>query len=102
MGSWSPSRRSSSPGGESARPKAAPHSIPVDISAPSGSLAKFARTEPDAGRVFSHYVTLLERHPERLELEQSHLFDAMEHASREHDMQAILRVQALARRLSSP
>jgi hypothetical protein len=58
------------------------------------------RTEPDADRVFSHYVTLLEQHPERLELEQSHLFAAMEHASRKNDMYALLRIEALARRLS--
>jgi hypothetical protein len=58
------------------------------------------RTKPDADRVFSHYVTLLERHPERLELEQSHLFAAMEHASRKNDMNALLRIEALARRLS--
>jgi hypothetical protein len=58
------------------------------------------RTKSDADRVFSYYVTLLERHPERLELEQSHLFAAMEHASEKKDMHAILRVQALARRLS--
>jgi hypothetical protein len=58
------------------------------------------RTEPDAERVFSHYVTLLEQHPERLELEQSHLFAAMEHASRKNDMYALLRIEALARRLS--
>jgi hypothetical protein len=58
------------------------------------------RTKPDAERVFSHYVTLLERHPERLELEQSHLFAAMEHASRKNDMNALLRIEALARRLS--
>jgi hypothetical protein len=58
------------------------------------------RTKPDADRVFSHYVTLLERHPERLELEQFHLFAAMEHASRKNDMNALLRIEALARRLS--
>ncbi len=58
------------------------------------------RTKPDAERVFAHYVTLLERHPERLELEQSHLFAAMEHASRKNDMHALLRIEALARRLS--
>lgn len=57
------------------------------------------RTEPDAERVFSHYVTLLERHPERLTLEQSHLFAAMEHASRRNDMNALLRIEALVRRL---
>jgi len=57
------------------------------------------RTKPDADRVFSHYVTLLERHPERLELEQSHLFAAMEHASRKNDMNALLRIDALVSRL---
>ena len=58
------------------------------------------RTKPNADRVFSYYVTLLERHPERLDLEQSHLFAAMEHASQNNDMEAILRVQALAQSLS--
>jgi hypothetical protein len=58
------------------------------------------RTEPDADRVFTHYVTMLEKHPERLELEQSHLFAAMEHASRKNDMMALLRIGALARGLS--
>jgi hypothetical protein len=57
------------------------------------------RTRPAAERVFEHYVTLLERHPERLELEQSHLFAAMEHAYRKSDMNALLRVNALAERL---
>jgi hypothetical protein len=57
------------------------------------------RTKPAADRVFEHYVTLLERHPERLELEQSHLFAAMEHAYRKSDMNALLRVNALARGL---
>jgi hypothetical protein len=57
------------------------------------------RTRPAAERVFEHYVTLLERHPERLELEQSNLFAAMEHAYRNSDMNALLRVNALAERL---
>jgi len=57
------------------------------------------RTKPAAERVFEHYVTLLERHPERLELEQTHLFAAMEHAYRKSDMNALLRVNALAQRL---
>jgi hypothetical protein len=57
------------------------------------------RTKPAADRVFEHYVTLLERHPERLELEQSHLFAAMEHAYRKSDMHALLRVNALSHRL---
>jgi hypothetical protein len=58
------------------------------------------RTKADADRVFEHYVTLLERHPERLELEQSNLFAAMEHASRKNDMNGLLRIEALARKLS--
>lgn len=60
------------------------------------------RTKLDPDRVFSHYVTMLERHPERLELEQSHLFAAMEHASRKNDMDALLRIDALTRRLGEP
>ena len=57
------------------------------------------RTKPDPERAFAHYMTLLERHPERLELEQSHLFAALEHAYRNSDMNALLRVNALAQRL---
>jgi hypothetical protein len=57
------------------------------------------RTKPAHDRAFDHYVTLLEQHPERLELEQSHLFAAMEHAYRKSDMNALLRVNALADRL---
>jgi hypothetical protein len=59
------------------------------------------RTQTQTNRVFSHYITLLERHPERLELEQSHLFAAMEHASRNNDMNALLRIDALVRRLDA-
>jgi len=58
------------------------------------------RTKPQADRVSAHYLDLLERHPERLELEQTHLFAAMEHASRQHDREALLRIDELARRLS--
>ncbi len=57
------------------------------------------RTKPDPDRVCSHYVRLLERHPERLELEQTHLFAAMEHASRKNDMDELLLIEALVRRL---
>jgi hypothetical protein len=57
------------------------------------------RTKAAPERVFAHYVRLLERFPERLELEQSHLFAAMEHAYRKSDMNALLRVNALAVRL---
>jgi hypothetical protein len=57
------------------------------------------RTKPAPEHAFEHYVALLERHPERLEIEQSHLFAAMEHAYRKSDMDALLRVNALAHRL---
>ena len=57
------------------------------------------RTKPDADHLHSHYVSLLERNPERLELEQSHLFAAMEHASEKNDMDGLLRIEALVRRL---
>ncbi len=57
------------------------------------------RTKPAPERVFEHYVMLLERHPERLDLEQSQLFAALEHAYRKSDMNALLRVNALTQRL---
>lgn len=57
------------------------------------------RTRSDADRVFAHYIGLLERYPERLELEQTHLFAAMEHASQNNDMNALLRIEELVRRL---
>jgi len=50
--------------------------------------------------VFEHYVALLEAQPERLNLEQTHLFAAMDHAHRTSDLNAMLRVEALARRLA--
>ena len=59
------------------------------------------RTKPDAERVSSYYVRLLEREPERLELEQTHLFAAMEHAYQKSDMQALIRIEKLARRLGT-
>ena len=61
------------------------------------AVARRTRADPD--RVLAHYVTLLENHPERLELEQSHLYAAMEHAYRQSDMNALLRIEELARNL---
>lgn len=58
------------------------------------------RTKPDHERTFTHYVTMLERHPKRRELEQTHLFAAMEYAYRKSDMQALLRLEALVRKLN--
>lgn len=57
------------------------------------------RTSLSPARVFDHYVSLLERHPERLQWEQTHLFAAMDHASRTSDLTASLRVHELLRRL---
>jgi hypothetical protein len=57
------------------------------------------RTRPAHARVFEHYVTLLEREPERLLLEQSHLFAAMDHANRTSDLAAMIRVEHLLERL---
>jgi len=57
------------------------------------------RTRISADAVFDYYVSLLEREPGRLLLEQSHLFTAMDHASRTNDLHALLRVEALIRRL---
>ncbi|HEX3852697.1 MAG TPA: hypothetical protein VHW01_17150 [Polyangiaceae bacterium] len=62
--------------------------------------AVLPRTRPAAERVFEHYVGLLEKHPERLLLEQTHLFAAMDYAHRTSNLNAMLRVEALARRLA--
>jgi hypothetical protein len=59
-----------------------------------------ARTELSMAEVFEHYVTLLEREPERLRVEQTHLFAAMDHAHRTSDLGAMLRVEALLSLLS--
>lgn len=53
------------------------------------------RTEPDPRAYFDHYVALLEAHPERLDLEQTHLFAAMDFAHRTSDLDAMLRLEAL-------
>jgi hypothetical protein len=57
------------------------------------------RTSVPPARIFEHYVKLLERHPERLVWEQTHLFGAMDHAHRVGDVRAILRVDQLFHRL---
>jgi hypothetical protein len=60
------------------------------------------RTKAAPERTFEHYVSLLERHPERLDLEQTHLFAAMDHAQRGGDLREILRIDALLERLARP
>lgn len=57
------------------------------------------RGQLDSARFFRHYIELLERHPERLLLEQSHLFAAMDHAHRTSSLEDMLRVEALLRTL---
>jgi hypothetical protein len=57
------------------------------------------RTQLEPARVFEHYVSLLERAPERLPWEQTHLFSAMDHAQRSCNLTAILRVDRLMNRL---
>jgi hypothetical protein len=58
------------------------------------------RSKPMPQALFDHYVDLLERHPERLGTEQTHLFAAMDQAHRRGNLAAILRVEALLSRLS--
>jgi hypothetical protein len=59
------------------------------------------RTHMSHARMFEHYVTMLERNPERLLLEQTHLFAAMDHAHRTNDLQGMMRVVHLVERLDS-
>ncbi|MDB4970246.1 MAG: hypothetical protein JWN44_5935 [Myxococcales bacterium] len=59
------------------------------------------RTRPATARVFEYYVRLLEAHPERFEVEQTHLFAAMDHANRLGELPSILRVDRLFDRLSA-
>lgn len=50
-------------------------------------------------RYFRHYVTLLERHPERADLEQTHLFAAMDYAHTISDFRGLLRLEKLLEKL---
>ena len=66
------------------------------------AVVKYAvqkRTTPAPDELFAHYIDLLERHPSRLDVEQTHLFGAMDHAHRTSDMQGMLRVERLLTRL---
>jgi hypothetical protein len=59
------------------------------------------RQDFDPARFFEHYLALLEQHPERLLLEQTHLFAAMDHAHRTGNLRAMLRVEELLRKLGA-
>jgi len=54
----------------------------------------------DSARFYQHYVSMLEREPARLLLEQTHLFAAMDHAHRTGSLADMLRVEALLRRIA--
>jgi hypothetical protein len=57
--------------------------------------ALVAKGTVPAERYFTHYVALLERHPDRFIVEQSHVFAAMDHAQAASSLRKILRVEAL-------
>lgn len=57
------------------------------------------RTELSPEVLFEHYVTLLEAHPERLMIEQTHLFATMDHAHRTGNLDEMLRIERLLQRL---
>jgi hypothetical protein len=59
------------------------------------------RTAFEARRAFAHYVGLLESAPERLDLEQTHLFAAMDYAHRSEDLGAMLRIERLLAKLDA-
>lgn len=63
--------------------------------------AVLRKTRFDLGRYFEHYLTLLEAHPERLALEQSHLFASMELAHGRGRLEDALRLNALLARLEA-
>src|SRR5262249_50180412 len=57
------------------------------------------RTRFDQRRAVAHFGGLLERQPERLDLEQTHLFAAMDHAHTTSDLGLALRLEKLLERL---
>jgi hypothetical protein len=61
------------------------------------AVARWTDWSPE--RAFEHYVSLLERDPTRFDIEQTHLFAAMDYASRAGDLTQMLRVEQLAERL---
>jgi energy-coupling factor transporter ATP-binding protein EcfA2 len=52
-------------------------------------------TKGDAAAQFEHYVTLLEQKPERLDLEQTHLYAAMDFAGHTGNLAAAMRLERL-------
>jgi hypothetical protein len=58
-----------------------------------------SRTRFDQARAVAYFVRLLERHPDRLDFEQTHLFAAMNHAHITSDLGLTLRLEKLLERL---
>jgi hypothetical protein len=56
----------------------------------------------EARRIFEHYLALLERDPTRLDLEQTHLFAAMDFANASSDLDGALRIERLLEKLGEP
>lgn len=61
--------------------------------------AVMKRTTPLPHRLYEHYVSLLTRDPARGEIEQTHLFAAMDHAQETGNLDMILRADKLAETL---
>jgi hypothetical protein len=59
-----------------------------------------SRTRFDQRRAVAYFVRLLERQPDRLDLEQTHLFAAMDHANATSDLGLTLRLERLLERLA--
>ena len=68
------------------------------------AVVRFAirkRVTIDERRIFEHYLALLELHPERFDLEQTHLFAAMDFAHASSNLGQALRIDRLLRALPS-
>jgi hypothetical protein len=63
------------------------------------ALEKRTQADPDA--LYEHYLGLLERCPERLDLEQTHLFAAMDHASTAGSVVSAVRIERLLAELEA-
>ena len=58
------------------------------------------RTRFDPKKLLEYYLALLERAPERLDLEQTHLYAAMDYAHSQSNLAWMLRIEALLTRLN--
>jgi hypothetical protein len=65
-------------------------------------IAARGRAPIDPRRIFEHYIALLEKDPLRLDLEQTHLFAAMDFANGRSDLGGALRIERLLEKLGEP